>query len=105
MERPPGDDRPFVRDIVLVNDDGKAYFIEEKDLNGWILNGQIKATLDVVDLNAKKYWPIKLMVDAGVALAAIPTDIKNPNAAEPTADPDAFCYLINLSSLKYSKVR
>jgi hypothetical protein len=74
----------FERDIVIANDDGKVYHITQDVLN----------KLEHVDLSDDRYQLIRGLLKQGVATAAIPTT----SSAGP--EPDAFCFLLNLASLK-----
>jgi hypothetical protein len=74
----------FERDIVIANDDGKVYRITQ----------DVLSTLPEVDLKNNKFELIRGLLEEGVSAAAIPTRLKGG------VEPDAFCYLLNLSSLK-----
>jgi len=101
-----GNRNGFDRDIVLVNDDGGAFYIQQSDLNKEPVDGRITVTIDVVGKETDRFKPIDRMLDQGVALAAIPTPRpRRPKNGEPAPEAAAFCYLINLSSLKYSRTR
>jgi hypothetical protein len=82
----------FERDLVIANDDGKVYRIQQEDLN----------KLQHVDLASSQFQLIRGLLAQGVSTAAIPTDSKAANAKGP--EPDAFCYLVNLASLKHKTV-
>jgi hypothetical protein len=74
----------FERDIVIANDDGKVYHLTQDQLE----------QLDHVDLSDDKYARIRNLLHEGVSTAAIPT--RDTGGAEP----DAFCFLLNLGSLR-----
>lgn len=73
----------FERDIVLANDDGKVYHLTQ----------DVLAKLEAVDLTDNRYQLIKGLLKQGVSSAAIPTE------DDPGPEPQAFCFLLNLSSL------
>lgn len=77
----------FERDIVLADDNGKVYHITQDVLAG----------LEPVDLTDNRYQLIAGLLKQGVSTAAIPT------VDDPGPEPDAFCYLLNLGSLKQSQ--
>lgn len=77
----------FERDIVIADDDGKVYHLTQEVLGG----------LEPVDLADDRYQLIAGLLRQGVSTAAIPTrDDTGP-------EPDAFCYLLNLGSLRQSQ--
>lgn len=80
----------FERDLVIANDDGKVYRIDQAQLN----------KLQHVDLSSSTFQLIRGLLAQGVSSAAIPTSGGNTTGPEP----DAFCYLVNLSSLKHATV-
>lgn len=75
----------FERDIVIANDDGKVYHLTQEVLEG----------LEPVDLDDDRYELIAGLLHQGVSTAAIPT--------RDGPEPDAFCYLLNLGSLRKSQ--
>lgn len=75
----------FERDIVVANDDGKVYHITQEVLEG----------LEAVDLEDDRYQLIGGLLRQGVSTAAIPT--------RDGPEPDAFCFLVNLGSLRKSQ--
>lgn len=77
----------FERDIVLANDDGRVFHLTQDQLN----------QLEHVDLDDNRYQLIAGLLKQGVSTAAIPT----PD--DPGPEPDAFCYLLNLGSLRQSQ--
>jgi nitroreductase len=83
----PAPEPDFDRDIILVNDDGKIYHIDQATLNGMISVDELDAQDQV------EYGFIKELTDLGISVATIPT-IKEMNAS-------IFCYLLNLGGLKF----
>jgi hypothetical protein len=80
----------FERDIVIANDDGKVYRITQDQLN----------KLQHVDLASDTFQLIRGLLAQGVSSAAIP----NTGGGAVGPEPDGFCYLVNLASLKHSTV-
>jgi hypothetical protein len=80
----------FERDLVIANDDGKVYRITQDQLN----------KLQHVDLTSDTFQLIRGLLAQGVSSAAIP----NAGSGAAGPEPDAFCYLVNLASLKHSTV-
>ena len=80
----------FERDLVIANDDGKVYRITQQDLN----------KLKQVDLASDTFQLIRGLLAQGVSSAAIP----NTGGGSAGPEPDGFCYLVNLASLKHATV-
>jgi nitroreductase len=76
----------FDRDLILVNDDGKIYHLDQATLLGMTSVDELPAAEQV------PYGFIKELTNLGISVAAIPT-LPEMNAA-------IFCYLLNLGSLK-----
>jgi hypothetical protein len=73
----------FERDIIIANDDGKVYHITQDQL----------VAMEPVSLTDDRYQLVKGLLNQGVSVAAIPTRETGP-------EPDIFCFLLNLGSLK-----
>jgi nitroreductase len=88
--KPVDKEKPtFDRDVILINDDGRIYHLDQATLT---------ALISVDEMTAEEQVPygfIKELKDLGISVAAI------PNPPEAAADPNAaiFCYLLNLGSL------
>lgn len=79
----------FERDIILANDDGQVFHITQEMLDKLDKDGGIEE----VNLEDSRYARVKMLLENGVAAAAIPT----PDNAH--LKPDAFCFLLNLGAL------
>ena len=80
----------FERDIILANDDGQVFHITQEMLRQLDQHGGIEE----VNLDDSRYARVKMLLENGVAAAAIPT----PDNAH--LKPDAFCFLVNLGALR-----
>jgi len=80
----------FERDLVIANDDGKVYRVTQDQLN----------KLQHVDLASDTFQLIRGLLAQGVTSAAIP----NTGGGAVGPEPDGFCYLVNLASLKHATV-
>jgi nitroreductase len=76
----------FDRDLILVNDDGKIYHLDQATLLGMTSVDELPPEEQV------PYGFITELTNLGISVAAIPT-IRSMNAS-------IFCYLLNLGSLK-----
>jgi hypothetical protein len=79
----------FERDIIFADDDGQVFHITQEMLAKLHKEGGIEE----VNLQDSRYARVKMLLENGVAAAAIPT----PDNAH--LKPDAFCFLVNLGAL------
>ncbi len=76
----------FKDDIIIAGEDGQMYKLSQDNLAPFRVN-----------TSSDEFKPILKLLKSGVSLAAVPVPEEDSG---PRADGDAYCYVLNLSSLR-----